>query len=457
MKSRFAEKGIRSRRRAEQGQTILLVAVSIVALLAMAALAIDVVTLYVAKSEIQVAADAVALAGAKAVADSGVTTLANGDADLSTVEASAQTAANAAINAALAANLVDGQAPTLFSGGTINWSQGNNNPTITVTLQQTNLPTFFARIFARTSAMTQATATAEAYNPANQQEFTPITPVCVKPWLMADFDPTTNQTLVTPGTGQLESNVNNLIGQSFYLTSACDPTALNRCNPANGGNIYIQAGNPANGYPAAYYVPATVAPTNMINTSCSAAGSLDTYALDVAGCDLTPYAFTQCGGAQNNTLWDPGENPNYNGLNNDRTSDTALGAECLLGLNPPGQTGSQNQDTLSYQPDPWPAGSPVVTINRGTQSGTYVSTSNSIVTIPIIEDQTLTQQNRQVTVVGFLQAFVNSVGHLSAPVNYGDIDLTVMNVVGCSQTPNGNSPVIGGNGASTIPVRLITP
>ena len=40
------------RRHHERGQTIILVAISIVSLLAMAALAIDVVTLYAARSEI---------------------------------------------------------------------------------------------------------------------------------------------------------------------------------------------------------------------------------------------------------------------------------------------------------------------------------------------------------------------------------------------------------------------
>ena len=56
----------------EKGQTILLVAISLISLLAMAALAIDIVTLYSARSEIQRAADAAALAGAKAIADSGI-------------------------------------------------------------------------------------------------------------------------------------------------------------------------------------------------------------------------------------------------------------------------------------------------------------------------------------------------------------------------------------------------
>ncbi len=57
--------------RSQRGQTIALVAVSMVSLLAVAALAIDLTTLYVAKGEIQRAADSAALAGAKAFVDSG--------------------------------------------------------------------------------------------------------------------------------------------------------------------------------------------------------------------------------------------------------------------------------------------------------------------------------------------------------------------------------------------------
>jgi hypothetical protein len=60
--------------RRQRGQTIALVAVAILGFLAMAALAIDLTTLYVAHGEIQRAADAAALAGAKAFVDSGVTT-----------------------------------------------------------------------------------------------------------------------------------------------------------------------------------------------------------------------------------------------------------------------------------------------------------------------------------------------------------------------------------------------
>src|ERR1700733_12243833 len=85
--------------RREHGQTIILVAVSLVSLLAMAALAIDVVTLYVASSQIQRAADAAALAGAKAIADSGFTTLPSADPNYAAAQLLAQNMATTAVNA----------------------------------------------------------------------------------------------------------------------------------------------------------------------------------------------------------------------------------------------------------------------------------------------------------------------------------------------------------------------
>src|SRR5579862_1864856 len=100
------------RRHHERGQTILLVAISIVSLLAMAALAIDIVTLYVARSEIQRAADADALAAAKAIADSGVTSLQATDPNLTAAQTLAQNMATAAVTGLINApsiNLVAGQ------------------------------------------------------------------------------------------------------------------------------------------------------------------------------------------------------------------------------------------------------------------------------------------------------------------------------------------------------------
>jgi hypothetical protein len=96
-------------------------------------------------------------------------------------------------------------------------------------------------------------------------------------------------------------------------------------------------------------------------------------------------------------------------------------------------------------------------------TGNFVTTSNSIVTIPILDTVSGVQLTRgsSVTVDGFLQAFINQVddgtGGGSSPPPAGSINITVLNIVGCSTTNNGATPVVGGAGTSPIPVRLITP
>jgi hypothetical protein len=52
--------------------------------------------------------------------------------------------------------------------------------------------------------------------------------------------------------------------------------------------------------------------------------------------------------------------------------------------------------------------------------------------------------------VGFLQVFINAVDQ------YGNVDVTVLNVAGCS---NGTGDRVGSpvTGSSPVPVRLITP
>lgn len=472
-------------RRGEQGQTILLVAVSIVALLSMAALAIDVVTLYVAKSEIQRAADAIALAGAKAIADSGVTTVPTGDPSLTAAETLAGTMSSAAITAALSANTVNGSPPALVGGMPApNWSKGNNNPYITVTVQQTNLPTFFAKIWARATASTQATATAEVYNPINPaQAGTPmIANQCVKPWLMANGNPfvvnslsgTLGQ-LIDPSTGNLLPAAAQILNNPFYLTADCN-SGLTGCQPVvPNPNFQPTVPNGAPPYPAVYYLPASIGTTGGVYPACAAA--LQPFAQSVAGCDSTVYV---CGGGNVNATWDPGENPargTVGAQGTDANSDTALGAECLLGLaqggtGPEGSGAGLDQDTLGY-PGGWPAGAPTITMNRAPQNGSVVSTSNSIVTIPIIDSSQPLNNHPPVTVIGFLQAFINFVGYDTGSgqtyQDYGDINVTVMNVVGCGQDINGSPPVAGANatcssstgqcpggGNTTIPVRLIT-
>src|SRR5579872_1565857 len=108
-------KTIRSCHSGQRGQTLALVAFCLLVLLAAAALAIDLTTLYVSRAEMQKAADSVALAGARAFVLSGVTTSVVGDGSNSNLRSLAQDIANSSINSLLAEDKVGGVAPVLAS------------------------------------------------------------------------------------------------------------------------------------------------------------------------------------------------------------------------------------------------------------------------------------------------------------------------------------------------------
>jgi hypothetical protein len=453
----------------ERGQTIILVAIGLVSLLAMAALAIDIVTLYSARSETQRAADATALVAAKAIADSGFTTLPPTDTNLvnGNAQTLAQSMATSAINAMLnannpAINQVAGMqpalvgTPTIFFPGTAN--PPNSNPHITVTLQVTNLPTFFARIWGSRTATVKTSATAEAYNPANVQSFTPIAPRGVKPWLVANIDP--NQPplpptrFITTATGVIEPNV---IGETFNLTPDCNPgptcALLSNGNPPGLGPQNSLITSPP--YPQVEYVPAQVTP-NSNNVcpspaSCTENAQYPDYQHSIQCHDVNPYP---CGGSVNNFSWDPTVNPRHPNRSN---GPSALGAECLIRATDSGS--GQGQDVLQ-NPGGWPAAPFQFLAQSGPQNTNVVTTSSSIVTIPIIDTSNTTVFQSAspygVTVIGFMQAFINQVQDGNGVTKLGDINVTVLNIAGCSTTPNGANPV-GGPGTSPIPVRLITP
>ncbi len=205
----------------ERGQTIALVALTIVTLLAMAALAIDVVTLYVAKGEVQRAADAAALVAAKAFVDSGVTS----DPANTSLQTLAENMATAGINGILPQNKVAGAAPALVGTPTFDFSTARpGNPQVTVSLQRTGLPIFFARIWRSAAATVTASAKAEAYNPANSQtttgNFVPIILKNIKPLLIANQDNSGNALVVDTATGAVATGKTN---QPLTLTPKCQP------------------------------------------------------------------------------------------------------------------------------------------------------------------------------------------------------------------------------------------
>ena len=183
-----------SERKGERGVTILLVAVALVVMLGLAALGIDVVTLYVARTEAQRAADAAALAGARAFVASGFTSgqlgLVSSNAAQDQVCVNGGSAGTGAANqeaqAVAAQNQIAGQAASVQSV-LCNFSPQPENPRITVSVQRTDLPTFFSRIWGNRGNSVSATATAEAYNPSGST--VPIQVISVKPWLIPNCDP----------------------------------------------------------------------------------------------------------------------------------------------------------------------------------------------------------------------------------------------------------------------------
>jgi hypothetical protein len=56
-----------------------------------------------------------------------------------------------------------------------------------------------------------------------------------------------------------------------------------------------------------------------------------------------------------------------------------------------------------------------------------------------------------------MQAFVKQVDDGTGGTTAGDIKVTVLNISGCSSTPNVAAPPVVGSGTSPVPVRLITP
>src|SRR6267143_7317267 len=195
----------RPTRRGERGVTMVLVALSMVAILAMAALSIDVVTLYLANAEAQRSADTAALAAARVLSLTGMTgDPANSPAGGINPWQQACTLATSVAKAVATQNtmggiaLLPGQVTVTFPNNsdtthcTGTTAEFGVNPLVTVKVQRTDLPTFFARMWGRTGASVGATATAEAFNSSNSDSVNvgspgtiiPVQPRCVKPWIV---------------------------------------------------------------------------------------------------------------------------------------------------------------------------------------------------------------------------------------------------------------------------------
>src|SRR5580704_7418895 len=236
-------------RTGERGVTMALVALSIVAIVAMAGISIDIGTLYEASAEAQRSADAAALAAAKVLSSSGIT----GDPTNSSGQWSKACDAAIAIAKAVANQDAVGGVATFTVNVTFLSSDASSctsvgafgvNPMVTVQVVQSTMPSYFARIWGRTGNRVSASATAEAFNPSGSAGLSgatiPVQPRCVKPLIVPNLDPgnATNK-FVSTTAGATEGSIVNggirlsgggtgVIGETFTLVPDCSPTG--NCN-----------------------------------------------------------------------------------------------------------------------------------------------------------------------------------------------------------------------------------
>jgi Flp pilus assembly protein TadG len=454
-------------RNRERGVTMALVALAMVGMISMAALSIDIGTLYQASAEAQKSADSAALAAAKVLSLSGMT------GDPTNINGQWQQACDAAITAAQTVanqNLIGGLPPStpsvnFFStDGTSNCTSAGAfgvNPMVTVKVTQPNLSTFFAHIFGLfhnswSTATVTATATAEVYNPSNSGNYAPggdivpVQPRCVKPWIVPNQDPFNAygctgkacNTFVSLADGSITNpgiydfNV-GVIGEQFRLIPDCNSSG--ECGvPAVPAPVANSASSPV----TLQYIPGQVISPVAV-PSCAT----DTYEQAVAGCEQA--SAYQCG-------VQAAQGANFNEVDFTQTAvpaDTSTGTQCLIhqtGGTTVGQDSLQATSVYPYQIKAGP-NNPL----GASVSGTQITNSDSIVTVPIYDSNVNLPAGTtpNVTIVGFLQVFVNQVD----PVIVGGLQVTVLNVAGCGNgltTTVSSQPVYG---TSPLPVRLITP
>jgi len=483
---------------------MILVALAMVAIVAMAALSIDVVTLYLARMEAQRSADAAALAAARVISVSGLTgDPTNSSGSWAAICGGSSTPASQAGIAAATQNLIGAVTPTVtityYTVGSAPTADCSGlpaafgvNPLVTAQVTRSGLPTFFSRMWGRSGNTVNATATAEVFNSSNSGNvsngptgtITPVEPRCVKPWMVPNRDPlsrnpnSTDHGLVfcdqsSPGNpgpcqpfvnlsnGQIErpgvslnGGYNAVIGETFWLSPDCVYNSSPcQFRPYGGppqvpqGNFLYPNGSGRNTYleppPSMQYL-AGAAPsvTPVAVPSCSSGASL--YQQAIAGCDQS--TVYQCGVQNMNTI-DLSENPGM------ATNDTMDGVKCLIDEDDATETQPDGQDTINTSSYPFQilAGTSNLLIGSGVTTGTPITSSSSVATVPIYDDTRTVNSSgtTQVTIIGFLQVFIQQADP------YGNVYVTVLNVTGCS---NGTGQTVGPavTGSSPVPVRLIT-
>jgi len=432
---------------------MILVVLAMLSMLGIVALAIDVITLYSARSETQRAADSAALVAAKMLVDAGVT----GDPANAALQGVARTIASTAATDVARQSVIAGR-PIQAADVTVTFPNSGApsfaiNPQVSVTVQNANLPTFFSRIWSRAALTVRATATAEGFNPSNSSTIVgggvgvPVIARCVKPFIIPNCDPThagagcgaTGATLFDPGTGAITNPgvaPGGIIGAGFDLISSCGGTA-GLCTPGPPD------ASPGPGGLTLRYYPASIpAATNSCPAACGAGTNFEN---DIACCNPTPIScgFTATLPAVNQLPVDTTVNPEAGSI------PAKSGVQCLIRQTP----GNGQDNLISGPPLTYPlqieVGGNHPLAGTVLSANDLVTTSDSLVTVPVYDGAAT--PGASVTIIGFLQVFIDRAFPGGGGPKAGEFHVTVVNVSGCGSSATGTAVA----SSSAVPVRLI--
>jgi hypothetical protein len=402
-------------RNGERGSTLFIVAGCMVVLLGIGALAIDVGSLYVARSESQRAADAAALAGAKVFVESGCVT----SGDCSSEES---IATDRATQVALQ-NLVEGQPVTI---GAVTFTETPQNPQITIKVQSSNLHVFFAGAIGITSAPNvSATATAEAYNPSGQAGGPSFCTGCVRPWILPNCDPS--------HTGP-SSN------------SSCVPSAPPGTTPPPPQAFLLDPGSRVENpgcYPGGVVgetIPIAIQTKPQRFLAVDDGTGFAGYQKSIVTCNTGQMT---CGKSVNTLLVSRIAYP---------TPGIATLLHTALGSTGPSQ-GQDWIDTTVCPPQIHAGGlNPLVTQGVIAENAP-VTTSDSIVTVYLFDGAPLDPRTtHSVRVTGFAQIFITQQDQM------GDVSGVILGLAGCATGDRDGDCDPGSiKGSTLLPIRLITP
>src|SRR5581483_1740737 len=372
-------------------------------LMGMAALAIDIATLYTASNETRRAAEAAALAGAHAIANSGFTSGWLTQAQVCSGNVGSPGIAERRALTVVQQNAVAGGAATLLSTTcTFSGSPATSNPRFTVNVQRTGLPTFFGRIWGSFPGSATASATAEAYNPSGTSG-PPVQVGSVKPWAVPNCDPNNSSPVGTNCGGTAASFVNTSTGaiSNTIVGSVLDLTEV-RDNASVA--TWASGTSPGNANILAVDIPITAS-----SASCPASGTLS------CGASLQPATpgYPESIACANSTQLSCGQTLTVDANSGTNPQSGHIIAEpaalCLIHASNRGR--NMGQDTFCNNA-PLPActaGSPIPidggdnNPDPGLQGQNNISRSDSVVTVPIFTPCGTGCVNGTVTIVGFLQ------------------------------------------------------